>query len=110
MNFLDVNVKLGLLYYVREADNGEMRVVPVRRHELVHLINRRNEMAAYVSDRNRLPPMIQNSYKCGKCFAKDLCFVYHKARIRLNINLTRHMRYIHESCIKLVCCFELSNV
>ncbi|CAG8593896.1 4276_t:CDS:10 [Paraglomus brasilianum] len=70
----DVNVKLGLLYYVREAEDGEMRVVPVRRHELVHLIIQRNEMAAYVSNRNRLPPMIQNSYKCGKCFAKSLCF------------------------------------
>ena len=42
------------------------------------MIQQRNRIACYVRDRDGLPPMLQDSRLCGKCYAKTPCFIYHK--------------------------------
>ncbi|KAH0250984.1 hypothetical protein KCU71_g23453, partial [Aureobasidium melanogenum] len=42
------------------------------------MIMQRNELACYVRERLQLPPMIQDERKCGRCYAKTECFLYHK--------------------------------
>lgn len=52
--------------------------IPAIRNELRHMIMQRNELASYVRERLQLPPMLQNPHKCGRCYAKTSCFLYHK--------------------------------
>ena len=52
--------------------------IPAVRNELRHMIMQRNELASYVRERLQLPPMLQNPHKCGRCYAKTSCFLYHK--------------------------------
>ena len=42
------------------------------------MIQQRNKIAIYARNRDALPPMLQDSRLCGKCYAKTPCFVYHK--------------------------------
>ena len=39
---------------------------------------RRNELASYLRARSNLPPVLNNSHMCRKCYAQTSCFVYHK--------------------------------
>lgn len=52
--------------------------VPAIRNELRHMVMQRNELASYVRERLQLPPMLKNPFKCGRCYAKTSCFLYHK--------------------------------
>ena len=73
---IDINVACGILYYMETSETSR---VPAIRHELIHMIKQRNEIAGYVRDKLKLPPMLQNSpHLCGKCYAQNACFIYHK--------------------------------
>lgn len=39
----------------------------------------RNELAYYLQNDNRLPPMLKNAHTCKSCHHIDQCTVYHKA-------------------------------
>ena len=65
----------GILYY---TETSEVSRIPVVRHEIIHMIMKRNELACYVRDRNELPRMLEDSYLCRKCYAQTPCFLYHK--------------------------------
>jgi len=60
-------------------ESSDTSRVPMVRHELIHMIKQRNELALYVRHRNELPPMLQNSpHLCGRCYAQTSCFIYSK--------------------------------
>ena len=42
------------------------------------MIIRRNELAFYLRTRSNLPPILNNSHMCRKCYAQTSCFIYHK--------------------------------
>ena len=65
----------GILYYL---ETSETTRVPAIRHELIHMIMKRNELACYVRERLKLPPMLKNSHLCNHCYAQAPCFLYNK--------------------------------
>lgn len=65
----------GILYY---TETSEISRIPAIRHELIHMVMQRNELACYVRQRLDLPPMLKTSHLCGKCYAQTPCFLYHK--------------------------------
>ncbi|KIW06674.1 hypothetical protein, variant [Verruconis gallopava] len=73
----DVEITEGILYYLESSHI--MRVQAIR-HELIHLIMKRNELACYVRERLKLPPMLPESKQrlCNNCYAQTTCFLYHK--------------------------------
>ncbi|KAL8766797.1 MAG: hypothetical protein Q9209_006536 [Squamulea sp. 1 TL-2023] len=71
----DIDVACGILYYM---DSAETSRVPAVRHELMHMVMQRNELASYIRQRIELPPMLKSPHLCGRCYAKTSCFVYHK--------------------------------
>lgn len=72
---LDVDIIYGILYY---TETSEISRIPAVRHELIHMVMQRNELASYVRQRLELPPMLKNPHLCGKCYAQTACFLYHK--------------------------------
>ena len=71
----DVDIFCGLLYYM---ETSEVIRIPSIREELCSMIIARNELAWYAKNRDQLPQMLK-SYACTACFAKETCFIYHKA-------------------------------
>ncbi|KAL8827592.1 MAG: hypothetical protein Q9191_003091 [Dirinaria sp. TL-2023a] len=72
----DLQIACGILYYMETSETSR---VPAVRHELIHMIKQRNELACYARDRFVIPPMLKNSpHLCGKCYAQTACFTYHK--------------------------------
>ncbi len=71
----DVEILYGILYY---TETSEISRIPAVRHELIHMVMQRNELACYVRQRLELPPMLKNPHLCGRCYAKSPCFLYHK--------------------------------
>lgn len=59
-------------------ESSDISRVPAVRHELMHMIMQRNELASYVRQRVELPPMLKSPHLCGKCYAQKSCFIYHK--------------------------------
>lgn len=48
------------------------------RNEIRQMIQQRNSLAGYVIHRFDLPPMIQKPRICNQCYAKPVCFAYHR--------------------------------
>jgi DNA replication ATP-dependent helicase Dna2 len=71
----DVDVKCGMLYYVDAKESIRVRAL---RNEVRGLIMGRNELARWISSRDRLPEMIRSERDCKNCYAADSCLVYHK--------------------------------
>ncbi|KAL1751935.1 DNA replication factor Dna2-domain-containing protein [Schizophyllum commune] len=88
-----VEVPSGLLYYTQ---HDEVVNVPSNHHEIRGLLSARNEMAAYMMRRMRvpkrqtaceeapmeeafLPPTIDDERVCKRCYALDTCMLYRKA-------------------------------
>lgn len=71
----DVEILYGILYYTETSDISR---IPAVRHELIHMVMQRNELASYVRQRYALPPMLKSPHLCGKCYAQTPCFLYHK--------------------------------
>ena len=71
----DVQIAFGILYYL---ETSEMSQITGLRHEIAGMIQRRNEIASYVKDRQQLPPMLRSQHTCSHCYAQTSCFVYHK--------------------------------
>ncbi|KAL9604492.1 MAG: hypothetical protein Q9219_000457 [cf. Caloplaca sp. 3 TL-2023] len=59
-------------------ESSEISRVPAIRHELMHMVMQRNELASYIRQRSQLPPMLKSPHLCGRCYAQTSCFVYHK--------------------------------
>ncbi|KAL9008172.1 MAG: hypothetical protein Q9173_006674 [Seirophora scorigena] len=71
----DIDVACGILYYMESSETSR---IPAIRHELMHMVMKRNELASYIRQRVKLPPMLKSPHLCGKCYAQKPCFVYHK--------------------------------
>lgn len=72
----DIEVVYGILYYMGSSQTLR---IPAIRHELRHMIMQRNQLACYIRERSvQLPPMKKSKNACGKCYAQESCFVYHK--------------------------------
>lgn len=71
----DVDVAYGILYYLETSDTSR---IPAIRNDIIHMIIKRNELACYVRDRIELPEILKDDHKCGKCYAQEACFLYHK--------------------------------
>lgn len=89
-----VEVPSGLLYYTQ---HDEVVNVPSSHHEVRGLLSARNDMAAYMMRRMRvpkrgaesdeeppveeafLPPTIDDERVCKRCYALDTCMLYRKA-------------------------------
>jgi DNA replication ATP-dependent helicase Dna2 len=73
----DLDVTDGILYYL---ENSEIMRVKAVRHELIHMIMKRNELACYIRERLELPPLLEPSKQrlCNNCYAKSTCRLYHK--------------------------------
>ncbi|KAI9596628.1 DNA replication factor Dna2-domain-containing protein [Syncephalis fuscata] len=72
----DQSIDLGLLYYLK---SGTTKLMSARDNEIRGLLITRNELADYLANTSRLPPLQKNAYKCQRCFAVDACAIYHKA-------------------------------
>lgn len=60
-------------------ETSETSRIPAVRHELIHMIKQRNEIAGFIRQKVELPPMLKSSpHLCGKCYAQKACFIYHK--------------------------------
>ena len=75
IRYLDIQAAYGILYYM---ETSEISRIPGIRHELIHMVMQRNELASYVRHRLELPPMLKSPHLCGRCYAKTPCFIYHK--------------------------------
>jgi DNA replication ATP-dependent helicase Dna2 len=73
----DLDVTDGILYYLETSETMRIRAV---RHELIHMIMKRNELACYIRERLELPPLLEPSKQrlCNNCYAKTTCHLYHK--------------------------------
>ncbi|KAL8748361.1 MAG: hypothetical protein Q9184_007361 [Pyrenodesmia sp. 2 TL-2023] len=71
----DIDAACGILYY---TESSEISRVPAIRHELMHMVMKRNELASYIRQRIVLPPMLKSPHLCGNCYAQKPCFIYHK--------------------------------
>lgn len=76
-SFADIDVACGILYYM---DSAEISRVPAVRHEIMHMIMQRNELASYIRQRVELPQMLKSPHLCGRCYAQTSCFVYHRLK------------------------------
>lgn len=102
-----MSVAYGILYYL---ETSEISRIPAIRHELLHMIMQRNELACFVRERLSLPPMIKSSHQCNRCYAKTSCFIYHKlgeegdgetSGMREKFNqVTRHLNSAHQQFFK----------
>ncbi|RMY76547.1 hypothetical protein D0863_01865 [Hortaea werneckii] len=95
----DVTVQAGILYYLESSSMS--RIAPPI-NEIRQMVQQRNRVAAYIfrarfppkegqgSDQAQvvpqptqeieesgLPALLKNPFKCGKCYARQSCFVYH---------------------------------
>ncbi|KAL8790589.1 MAG: hypothetical protein Q9195_006269 [Heterodermia aff. obscurata] len=72
----DLDVTDGILYYMETSETSRILAV---RHELIHMIQQRNELAVYIRHKLELPSMLKDSpHLCAKCYAQTACFIYHK--------------------------------
>ncbi|EKG19182.1 DNA replication factor Dna2 [Macrophomina phaseolina MS6] len=71
----DVDILYGVLFYLESSDISRIRAI---RHEIRQMIIQRNEIACYVRERLKLPPMIADSHQCNRCYAQETCFLYHR--------------------------------
>ncbi|KAL9029589.1 MAG: hypothetical protein Q9196_002198 [Gyalolechia fulgens] len=88
-------------------DSAEMSRVPAIRHELMHMVMQRNELASYIRERTQLPPMLKSAHLCGRCYAQTSCFVYHRltedgdgesSGLKEQFDeITRHLNPVHAS-------------
>lgn len=98
-----MEVVYGILYY---TETSEISRIPAVRHELIHMLMQRNELACYVRQRLELPPMLKSAHLCGKCYAQSPCFLYHKLVDDGNgetsgmgetfDNVAKHLKHIHQ--------------
>ncbi|KAF9898239.1 Tripartite DNA replication factor, partial [Lobosporangium transversale] len=57
---------------------GELIRVNAPHDQIRAILFQRNEIAAYEEQKLSLPPMVQDSQKCGRCFSFSSCTVLHK--------------------------------
>ncbi|KAF2667684.1 Dna2-domain-containing protein [Microthyrium microscopicum] len=72
----DLDVTDGVLYYLEGSKTLRVKAI---RHELIHMIMKRNELAGYIRERITLPPMLQPGQQrlCNGCYAQTSCYLYH---------------------------------
>lgn len=70
-------IKTGLLYYTKE---DTVKGVPPDQHQLRSLLLRRNELAYYFHNEQKLPEPLKKAYEtCKNCDQQDHCMVYWKS-------------------------------
>lgn len=92
----DIKVEAGILYYLESSSMS--RIAPPFR-EVRQMVQQRNRLAAYLHraknpkscteqaqdvppktqeiEESGLPVLLQNPFKCGRCYAQQSCFTYH---------------------------------
>ncbi|GAB7363920.1 hypothetical protein MBLNU230_g4483t1 [Neophaeotheca triangularis] len=92
----DVDVEAGILYYLESSSMS--RIAPPHK-EIRQMVQQRNRLAVYLHraknprtgdepaqevplqtqeiEKSGLPPLLQNPFKCGRCYAQQSCFTYH---------------------------------
>ena len=68
-------VRSGLLFYLK---TGEVSHIMTSRDDIQHLVMQRNELASHLADDAQLPPMLQSTHVCGRCYQAEACMVAHK--------------------------------
>ena len=93
------------MYYLETS--GTIRVKAVR-HEIIHMIMKRNELACYIRERLRLPPILEPAKQrlCDGCYAQTSCHLYHKlaehgkgdaiSKKDAFLKLVSHLKDIHQ--------------
>lgn len=71
----DIDVTFGLLYYLELNKMFSIRGI---RHELLQMVQVRNNLAVYIREKLQLPPMLKRARMCNRCYAKTPCLIYHK--------------------------------
>jgi DNA replication ATP-dependent helicase/nuclease Dna2 len=73
----DIDVSDGILYYLESSITKRVDAV---RHELIYMIMKRNELACYIRERLKLPPILEPNRQrlCNGCYAQTTCYLYHK--------------------------------
>ena len=78
------------------------------RHELIHMIMKRNELACYIRERLKLPPILEPAKQrlCDGCYAQTSCYLYHKLaedgkgdvinKKDAFLKLVSHLKHIHQ--------------
>jgi hypothetical protein len=69
------DIDLGLLWNVQKPG---MSAVRSNQLELAGLMGHRNRLAAAMQAGSRAPPMLQESWACGKCPVAETCALHHK--------------------------------
>src|ERR1700744_1875732 len=84
-----------------------IRVKAVR-HEIIHMIMKRNELACYTRERLKRPPILEPAKQrlCNGCYAQASCYLYHKLAEDGNgdaitkkddfLKLVSHLKPIHQ--------------
>lgn len=74
-NRYDQEILPGTLLYLKD---GTTRAVPPRRAEIVGILQLRNSLAYYLSqkDQSMLPEPRRNPHYCGKCEQNITCALY----------------------------------
>jgi DNA replication ATP-dependent helicase Dna2 len=105
----DIDVTDGILYYLESSKTVQVKAI---RHELIHMIMKRNELACYIRERRQLPPMLESNRQrlCNGCYAQTTCHLYHKLSEDGNgtlierkdqfKSLVAHLKPIHSSFFK----------
>ena len=77
LTIADIEVLEGILYYLETSSTIRVKVF---RHEIIHMIMKRNELACYIRERLTLPPILESSKQrlCDGCYAQTSCHLYHK--------------------------------
>ncbi|KAJ3324107.1 Tripartite DNA replication factor [Boothiomyces sp. JEL0866] len=70
-----IKVDKALLVYLHGNDTRE---VITNQNEIRGLIIARNKVAHYQATKT-VPPMLDNTAACKRCFVKEVCFMYHKS-------------------------------
>lgn len=69
----EINIKYGVLVY---SETGETIRIPEFASEVRDLLIARNQIAQAMGERDDLPPMIENDYRCRICERLDACMTF----------------------------------
>lgn len=70
----DIDIKYGVLVY---SETGDTIRIPGIASEIRDLMIARNQLALGMAERNNLPPLIEDTHKCGMCERIGACMTFH---------------------------------
>lgn len=69
-----IDIKYGVLVY---SESGDTVRIPGFSNEVRDLMVQRNQLAKKLSDREKIPEMVENEYKCRQCDKSSACMIFH---------------------------------